>query len=138
MGSMSRAQATHLWIPGFLEAFEQEVDGWTLSMERAIGDLRPPPTQPGEPADLCAASHLGYVVRGRFGIRAADGSEEVWSAGDAFVVPPGHTPLQFAGSRWVLFTPTREARAQAAVVLPHMVEYVRRHGPEALDDLPGR
>ena len=72
MGSMSRAHATHLWIPGFLEAFEQEIDGWTLSMERAIGDLRPPPPSPGEPPDLCAASHLGYVIRGRFGIRAAD------------------------------------------------------------------
>lgn len=68
------------------------------------------------------------MIKGRFGIRAADGTEEVYSVGDAFVIQPGHTPVQYAGGQYVAFTPTAEARAQAAVVMPNIVRYAQDHG----------
>lgn len=40
--------------------------------------------------DRCEAHHVGYVVQGRMKVRGADGSEEELSAGDAFVILPGH------------------------------------------------
>ena len=40
--------------------------------------------------DLCELTHVGYVVSGRQMVRMADGTELELSAGDAFVVGPGH------------------------------------------------
>jgi quercetin dioxygenase-like cupin family protein len=40
--------------------------------------------------DSCQVKHTGYVVSGRLGIAMDDGSEEEFSVGDAYVIPPGH------------------------------------------------
>lgn len=40
--------------------------------------------------DLCQATHVGYVVAGRQAVRMSDGTEVELSAGDAFLVGPGH------------------------------------------------
>jgi quercetin dioxygenase-like cupin family protein len=40
--------------------------------------------------DSCQAPHIGYVVSGSLGFRMDDGTEGVVTAGDAFVLPPGH------------------------------------------------
>ncbi|MGO9977431.1 MAG: cupin domain-containing protein [Solirubrobacteraceae bacterium] len=46
--------------------------------------------KPTAGTDLCAMTHVGYVVSGRQMVRMADGTELEMSAGDAFVVGPGH------------------------------------------------
>ena len=130
MTTMSKERATHLHIPGYLETYEQDIDGWTVSMERTLTDLDLTPFYRGGEGDLCQAHHVGYVIKGKFGIRAADGTEEVYSVGDAFVIAPGHTPVQYAGGQYVAFTPTAEARAQAAVIMPNIVRYAQEHGIE--------
>ncbi|UKA68642.1 hypothetical protein LFT44_09770 [Arthrobacter sp. FW306-05-C] len=64
----------------------------------------------GAPNDQCQAHHVGYVLKGRFGVRLADGSEEIFEAGDAFVIEPGHTPLRLqAASIW----PSRPQKKQS-------------------------
>jgi quercetin dioxygenase-like cupin family protein len=40
--------------------------------------------------DLCQATHVGYVVEGRQAVRMSDGTEVELSAGDAFLIGPGH------------------------------------------------
>lgn len=40
--------------------------------------------------DLCELPHVALVTRGALGVRMADGSEEVFSAGDVMLLPPGH------------------------------------------------
>lgn len=40
--------------------------------------------------DRCEAKHVGYVVQGRLKVIGRDGSEGEVSAGDIFVLPPGH------------------------------------------------
>ena len=63
-------------------------------------------------------------------MRIADGVEEIFEAGDAFVIEPGHTPIAFAGSEYVAFTPTEEARQETAVMMPNVIKYAEEHGIE--------
>ena len=120
----------HMTIPGYTDAYEQEIGDWYVSIERALTDLDMTPFFKGAPDDMCQASHVGYVLKGKFGIRKVDGSEEIFEAGDAFVLGPGHIPLQYEGSEFIAFTPTTDAREQAAVMVPNMVKYAKEHGIE--------
>ena len=38
----------------------------------------------------CMHAHVAYVLMGRIKIRMADGSEEIFAAGDVMMLPPGH------------------------------------------------
>jgi hypothetical protein len=40
--------------------------------------------------ELCELPHVALVVSGALGVRMADGSEEMFSAGDVMLLPPGH------------------------------------------------
>ena len=40
--------------------------------------------------DLCELPHVAVVTGGALGVQMADGSEEVFSAGDVMLLPPGH------------------------------------------------
>lgn len=59
----------------------------------------------GLPDDRCQSPHWGYVFRGRVSFRYAD-REETYEAGDAYYAPPGHTPVFFAGTEIVEFSPS--------------------------------
>ncbi len=77
---------------------------------------------PGSPRRLRAQREVG--------VRIADGVEEIFEAGDAFVIEPGHTPIAFAGCEYVAFTPTEDARQQAAVMIPNVMKFAKEHGIE--------
>ena len=53
---------------------------------------------------------MGYVIKGKVAFRSGDG-EEVFEAGDAYYVGPGHTPVLYAGTEVVEFSPTEELGA---------------------------
>ena len=134
MPKVSKATASsHQVFPGYSEVHEQEMGAWTVTVESEFTDIDMAPFFKGAPNDQCQASHVGYVLKGKFGVRMADGVEEIFEAGDAFTIEPGHTPIAFAGSEFVAFTPTEEARQQAAVVMPNVMKYAQEHGIE----LPG-
>jgi hypothetical protein len=40
--------------------------------------------------ELCELPHVALVTAGALGVRMADGSEDVFSAGDVMLLPPGH------------------------------------------------
>lgn len=61
----------------------------------------------------------GYVVRGQIEFRLASG-EETYRAGDAYYVPPGHTPVHYAGTEIVEFTPTKLLGEAMAVVMRNL------------------
>jgi mannose-6-phosphate isomerase-like protein (cupin superfamily) len=46
--------------------------------------------KPMAKTDRCEVEHVGYMVQGRLKIVARDGSEGELTAGDGFVIPPGH------------------------------------------------
>ncbi len=131
MPKVSKATASsHVVFPGYTDAYGQEIGDWSVSIESEFTDMDQALFFKGAPNDQCQAHHVGYVLKGKFGIRRADGVEEIFEAGDAFIIEPGHTPIVFAGSEFVAFTPTEEARQQAAVMMPNVMKYAEEHGVE--------
>ena len=122
--------SSHMLIPGYTDVYEQQLGDWTVSVEKNLVDMDLAPFFKGAPNNQCQASHLGYVLKGKFGIRRADGVEEVFEAGDAFVIEPGHTPMVFAGCEYVAFTPTSESKEESAVVMPNILQYAKEMGIE--------
>ena len=49
-----------------------------------------------------------------------EGTEEVFEAGDAYYVGPGHTPILYAGTEVVEFSPTVELRQTMEIVTENM------------------
>jgi hypothetical protein len=62
----------------------------------------------GLPDDLCPSPHWGYMLKGAMYLKYLDGSEELFSQGEAFYAPEGHTGWIEAGSKMILFSPEAE------------------------------
>jgi hypothetical protein len=73
-------------------------------------------TLKGLPDDRCQCPHWGYVKTGKVAFTYTDGHTETYEAGDAYYVPPGHTPHLYAGSGVVEFHPTAERAKTVKVV----------------------
>jgi hypothetical protein len=105
-----------------LEAYEGHFEhfdgGWSVGFEAYSQDADLTPLFKGLPDDQCQCEHMGYVIKGRLAFRSADG-EEVFEAGDAYYVGPGHTPILYAGTEVVEFSPTEK--------LAHTFEVVGRN-----------
>src|ERR1700740_612325 len=61
----------------------------------------------GLPDDRCQCPHWGYAFRARLTFRTT-GGDEVFEAGDAFYLPPGHIPIADAGTEYLQFSPSDE------------------------------
>jgi hypothetical protein len=97
-----------------------EIDGYSVDFVTFRADLDATPLLKGAPDDRCQCPHWGYVLKGRLTYRTADG-EEVFEAGDAFYLPPGHIPVQNEpGSEFVQFSPTKELREIQTVIRGNM------------------
>jgi hypothetical protein len=131
MPKVSKATASaHQPVPGVLDAYSHEIDGWTISMETHLTDLNAAFLFKGAPNDQCQAPHIGYVLKGKYGMRIAEGVEEVFEAGDAFFIGPGHTPIIFAGCEIVYFTRTEEANRELPVAMANLMKYLEEQGME--------
>ena len=92
-----------------------ELDGYTVSFVTINQSHDLAPILAGLPTGRCTCPHWGYVFKGRVIVRYAE-SEEVYEAGDAFYMPPGHAPEAEAGTELVQFSPTHElAEVDAAM-----------------------
>src|SRR3989442_881937 len=114
MPKMSRESA-HVEDHGMVEDRHGEVDGYTINIVLFRQDIDATPMLKGLPDDRCQCPHWGYVLKGKLTFRSADG-EEVFEAGDAFYVPPGHTQLAEADTEFVQFSPTEELKATEAAM----------------------
>jgi hypothetical protein len=106
-----------------MEGFEgryDEIEGYTVGFETYTEDGDPAPLFAGLPDDRCQCPHWGVVLRGKLVYRYADGSEDVITAGEAYYAPPGHTPLFFAGTEIVEFSPTPELNETMEIVVKNM------------------
>jgi len=70
------------------------------------------------------------VLKGKYGMWIAEGVEEVFEAGDAFFIGPGHTPIIFAGCEIVYFTRTEEANRELPVAMANLMKYLEEQGME--------
>jgi Cupin domain len=95
---------------GFLLDRFGEVDDYSVDFLTFRADIDATPLLRGLPGDQCQCPHWGYVLKGRLTYQVG-GREEVFEAGDAFYLPPGHIPVQNEpGSEFVQFSPTKELR----------------------------
>lgn len=92
-----------------------EFDGHTINIVSISQTHSLAPLLKGLPDDMCQCPHWGYVVAGRLTVTYPD-REEVFGAGDAFYMPPGHAPAAEAGSEFVQFSPTDQLAVTMAVI----------------------
>jgi hypothetical protein len=85
------------------------IDGYTISIVSFAAEIDGAPLLKGLKDDLCQCPHWGYVVKGTATFTFAD-HVEVFQAGDAFYLPPGHSPAHSAESELVMFSPTDRLR----------------------------
>jgi hypothetical protein len=92
-----------------LEGYEGHIErlegGYTVAFEKYTTDADLTPFFRGLPDDRCQCAHWGYVITGKVTFRSADG-DETFEAGDAYYAPPGHTPVLYAGTEVVEFSPS--------------------------------
>jgi hypothetical protein len=93
-----------------------ELDSYSVDVLTFRHDVDATPLLKGLPDDQCQCPHWGYVVKGRLTYRVGD-HEEVFEAGDAFYLAPGHIPVQNErGSEFVQFSPTKDLCETQAVM----------------------
>jgi quercetin dioxygenase-like cupin family protein len=119
MPKVSKDSAAHLEQHGPVEDRHEDIDGYTVTFVSFSADIDGTPLLQGLPGDSCSCPHWGYVLKGRVTYRFAD-HEEVFEAGDAFYLPPGHVPLADAGSELVQFSPADELLAVDAAMAKNM------------------
>jgi len=105
-----------------LEGYEghfAELEGYTVGFETYTADADLTPLFAGLPDDRCQCVHWGYVIKGKLTFVTADG-EETFETGDAYYVGPGHTPILYAGTEVVEFSPTKELQQTLEVVEKNM------------------
>ena len=106
-------------VEGYEGHIEELPGGYTVAFERYTADADLEPFFAGLPNGQCQAAHWGYVLRGKLVFRTDDG-EETFETGDAYYVPPGHTPILYAGTEVIEFSPTEELNATLEVVSRNM------------------
>jgi hypothetical protein len=121
MPKVSKESASQVDDHGLVEDRHAEVDGYTVNFVSFRQDADGTPMLKGLPDDRCQCPHWGYVFKGKLTYRFAD-HEEVFEAGDAFYLPPGHVPLAEAGSEFVQFSPSEEFRVVTAAMMKNMLE----------------
>jgi hypothetical protein len=120
MPKASRATASEtVEVEGYEGHIENFDGGYTVAFETYTQDADLAPFFDGLPDGQCQAAHWGYVVRGKVTFRSAVG-DETFETGDAYYVGPGHTPVLYAGTEVVEFSPTAELQQTLEVVAKNM------------------
>jgi hypothetical protein len=119
MPKVSKDSASQVEDHGPVEDRHEDLNGYTVNFVSFRQDIDGTPMVKGLPGDRCPCPHWGYVLKGKLTYRFAD-HEEVFEAGDAFYLPPGHIPLAEAGSELVQFSPSEELRAVVAQMTKNM------------------
>ncbi len=104
-----------------IEGRYADVGGYTVSFETYREDVDPAPLFRGLPDDRCQCPHWGTVVSGRLEARWPDHTE-TYTAGAVYHIPPGHLPLNYAGTEIVEISPTDLLEATLAVLGANLAE----------------
>ena len=120
MPNVSRETAAErIAFEGIDVRLEHLEGGYTVCFESHTADGDLAGLFQGLPDDRAQLPRFGYVVRGRTGFRFPD-REETYEAGDAYYVPPGHTPIHYAGAELVEFSPTDVLARTISVVMDNL------------------
>ena len=120
MPKVSRETASQaVTLEGHEIHMEDLEGGYTVCFESHTADADVADWFRGLPDDRCQVPRWGYVVAGMITFRLAD-REETYVAGDAYYVPPGHTPVHYAGAEIVEFSPTEGLRETIGVIMRNL------------------
>ena len=120
MPKVSRETASEtVTTEGFDVRVEHLEGGYSVCFESHTADADLAELFRGLPDDRCQLPRWGYVLRGTVGFRFSD-REETYEAGDAYYVPPGHTPVHYAGAEIVEFSPTHVLGQTIPVVMQNL------------------
>jgi hypothetical protein len=120
MPNVSKETASEtIALDGLEVQLEHFSGGYSVCFESHTADADLADLFRGLPDDRCQLPRWGYVIKGKVAFRLAD-HEETFQAGDAYYVPPGHTPIHFAGAELVEFSPTDVLGQTIPVVLENM------------------
>ena len=120
MPKVSRDTASEKVALEGLEVDLEHLDGgYSVCFEKHTADADLAELFRGLPDDRAQLPRWGYVIEGKVGVRFAD-HEETYEAGDAYYVPPGHTPVHYEGSEIVEFSPTEILGETMPVVLQNV------------------
>ena len=120
MPKVSRNTASHsVELQGLDVQLGHLEGGYSVCFEKHTADAELGALFRGLPGDRCPLPRWGYVLEGRVGFRFPD-REETFHAGDAYYVPPGHTPIHYAGAELVEFSPTDVLGQTIPVVLGNL------------------
>jgi hypothetical protein len=120
MPKVSKQSATQGGDHGPVVEWSDDLEGYTVNFVSFREDFDVTPLLKGLPDDRCPCPHWGYVLKGRLTYRFGD-RDEVYEAGDAFYLPPGHAPVQQdPGSEIVQFSPANELRVVDEVLMSNL------------------
>jgi len=106
-------------VEGYEGHLENLEGGYTVAFETYTADADLTPFFKGLPDDRCQSEHWGYVIKGKVTFKSAD-AEETFETGEAYYVPPGHTPVLYEGTEIVEFSPTDKLHETMEVVTKNM------------------
>jgi hypothetical protein len=92
-----------------------QLDGYTAEFVTIREGHSLAPVLKGLPGDSCQCPHWGYMLAGKITVSYPD-HEEVYQAGDAFYMTPGHVPAAETGSEFIQFSPTQQLAETVAVI----------------------
>lgn len=116
MPKVSKETAAKVMDFGVAEDRSADLDGYTVNFVtiKQTHDLGP--MLKNLPGGNCSCPHWGYLFRGRLTVRYDDW-EEVFEAGDAFYMSPGHAPAAEEGTEFLQISPADQlAQVEAAIV----------------------
>jgi hypothetical protein len=103
--SMSRESASQVNDYGPVAERREDIEGTAIQFLTTNQDPDATPLMKGLPDDRCSSPHWGYVFKGRLTFDCGD-HEEVFQAGDAFYIGPGHIPTSSEpGTEYLQFSP---------------------------------
>jgi hypothetical protein len=120
MPNVSKETASeHIAFEGIDVKLENLEGGYTVCFESHTVDADLADLFRGLPGDRAQLPRWGYVIRGKTGFLFSD-REETYEAGDAYYIPPGHTPVHYAGAEIVEFSPTEILGETIPVVMKNL------------------
>ena len=120
MPNVSRETASEqIAFEGIEVRLESLEGGYSVCFESHTADAGLAGLFRGLPDDRAQLPRWGYVIEGRVGFRFSD-REETYAAGDAYYVPPGHTPIHYAGAEIVEFSPSEVLGETIPVVMENL------------------
>ena len=122
MPKVSRNTAAHsVNLQGLDVRLSHLEGGYSVCFEKHTADAELAALFRGLPGDVCPLPRWGYVLKGKVSFVFPD-REETFEAGDAYYVPPGHTPTHYAGTEIVEFSPTDVLQKTIEVVMRNLEE----------------